>query len=68
MVLFGGVHGFIWGACVVLFGGHAWFYSGGVRGFIRGACMVSFGGACVVLFGGACVVFSVFSDTIRYGQ
>ena len=33
----GGMHGFIWGACVVLFGG---------------VCMVLFGGACVVLFGG----------------
>ena len=61
------------GACVVLFGGHAWFYLGGawlrggawfylggMRGFIRGAC--------VVLFGGACVVFSVFADTMRYSQ
>ena len=47
-----GVRGFIWGgACVVLFGGCAWFYS-------RGACMV--------LFRGACMVFSVFSDTMRY--
>ena len=42
-----------------------------------GACVVLFGGACVVLFGGrawfysaggACVVFSVFLDTMRYGQ
>ena len=24
------------GACMVLFGGHAWFYLGGVHGFIRG--------------------------------
>ena len=48
----GGVCGFIWGACVVLFGGacmvlfggcawfylegHAWFYLGGMHGFIRG--------------------------------
>ena len=24
------------GACMVLFRGHAWFYSGGVHGFIRG--------------------------------
>ena len=32
----GGMHGFIRGACMVLFGGRAWFYSGGVRGFIRG--------------------------------
>ena len=50
----GGVH--VWllgGACVVLFGG---------------TCMVLFRGACMVLFGGACVVFSVFSDTMRYGQ
>ena len=38
------------GACVVLFGGHAWFYlggawfySGGMRGFIWGACVVLFG-------------------------
>ena len=38
------------------------------NGFIRGACVVLFGGACVVLFGGTCVVFSVFSDTMRYGQ
>ena len=38
MVLFrGGMHGFIQGACVVLF---------------RGACVILFGGACVVLFGG----------------
>ena len=39
MVALGGcMHGFIWGACMVLFrgGGHAWFYSG--------ACMVLFGG------------------------
>ena len=57
----GGVRGFIRGVCVVLLGGHAWFYLGGVRGFIRGACMVLFSG-------GACVVFSVFSDTMRYGQ
>ena len=119
VVLLGGVHGFIWGcawfylggcawfylggACVVLFGGHVWFYLGGVHGFIWAVCMVLFGerawfysgaggmhgiirGACVVLLGGcvwfysgvggmcgffrvgACVVFSVFSDTMRYGQ
>ena len=53
VVLFGGMHGFIRGACVVLFGGHAWFYSGGPAWFYSG---------------GACVVFSVFSDTMRYGQ
>ena len=46
------MHGFSWGACVVLFGGgHAWFYLG-VCGFIWAACVVLFGGACVVLFGG----------------
>ena len=64
----GGMHGFIWGACMVLFGGHAWFYSGGVHTFIWGACVVLFRGACVVFSGGACMVFSVFSDTMRYGQ
>ena len=32
----GVVRGFIWGACMVLFGGRAWFYSGGVHGFIWG--------------------------------
>ena len=57
----GGVRGFIRGACMVLFGGHVWFYSGvcvwfylvgGVHGFIWGVCMVLFGGACMVLFGG----------------
>ena len=68
----GGMCGFIGGVCVVLFGGHAWFYPGGVRGFIRGACMVLFRGGhvwfylggvhgfiqgvCMVLFGGACMV------------
>ena len=73
----GGMHGFIWGACMVLFrggmhgfiwGGHVWFYLGG-------ACMVLFRGAWFDLrghtwfySGGACVVFSVFSDTMRYGQ
>ena len=40
----GGMHGFIWGVCMVLFGGHAWFYSVGVRGFIWGACVVLFRG------------------------
>ena len=99
MVLFGGhvwfyLGGHAWfylGTCMVLFGGCAWFYSGGMRGFIWGVCVVLFGGACMVLFGGACmvlfggmhgfiqghawfysrgacVVFSVFSDTMRYGQ
>ena len=64
----GGMRGFIWGSCMVLFGGHVWFYSG-VCGFIQGerACMVFLGGVCG-FSGGACVVFSVFSDTMRYGQ
>ena len=56
------------GACMVLFGGHVWFYSGGVHGFIRGACVVLFGGRAWFYSEGACVVFSVFSDTMRYGQ
>ena len=49
--------GHVWllgGACMVLFGGHAWFYSGGgMRGFIQGGGMRGF--------------FS-FLDTMRYGQ
>ena len=56
MVLFGG-------ACVVLFGGHAWFYlggawfySGGMRGFIRGACVVLFSGGHAWFYSGACMV------------
>ena len=76
MVLFRG--------CMVLFEGHAWFYSG------EGTCVVLFKGhvlfysggvnsfirgACMV-FQGVCVVFpgggmcgiSVFSDTMRYDQ
>ena len=57
--ILGGMCGFIWG-CVVLFGGHAWFYLGGMRGFIWGG-MHGFSG-------GACMVFSVFLDTMRYGQ
>ena len=78
MVLFGGCAWFYAGgmcmvlcrgACVVLFGGHAWFYAGGMRGFIQGACVVLFGGCVWFYAGGACVVFfSVFSDTMRYGQ
>ena len=69
-----GVHGFIRG-CMVLFGGCMVLFGGDLHGFIWGACVVLFGG-CMVLFGGhawfylggACVVFSVFSDTMRYGQ
>ena len=79
MVLFEGVgmHGFIRGTCMVLFGGVCMVLFGGAcMVLFGGACMVLFRGACVVLFGGhtwfysgeACVVFSVFSDTMRYGQ
>ena len=64
----GGMCGFIWGACMVLFREHAWFYLGGMHGFIQGGMCGFIRGACVVLFGGACVVFSVLSDTMRYGQ
>ena len=39
-------------ACMVLFGGHAWFYLGGMRGFIWGGVHGFIWGACVVLFGG----------------
>ena len=71
----GGMHGFIWGACVVLFGGHAWFYLGGVRGFIWGGMhgfiwggMRGFIRGHAWFYWGVCMVFSVFSDTMRYGQ
>ena len=53
------MHGCSGGACVVLFGGCAWFYLGRVHGFIQGVCVVLFGGmhgfiwgACMVLFTG----------------
>ena len=52
VVLFGGMGGFIWGCVWFYLGGHAWFYSGGHAWF----------------FWGRCVVFSVFSDTMRFGQ
>ena len=64
----GGMHGFIQGVCVVWFGGGCGFIWGGMHGFIQGACMVLFGGHAWFYSGGACVVFSVFSDTMRYGQ
>ena len=49
---------------------------GGMRGCSGGVYMVaqgvvhgcSGGAACMVAPGGVCVVFSVFSDTMRYGQ
>ena len=60
----GFIRGHVWfylgGHVWFYLGGHAWFYSGGMCGFILGG-MVLFGG-------GTCVVFSVFPDTMRYGQ
>ena len=46
VVLFGGMRGFIQGACMVLFRGHAWFYSG------AHACVVLFGGHAWFYLGG----------------
>ena len=59
-LLWGGMRGCL-GVCMVLFGGHAWFYSGGHAWFYTR-------GHAWFYLGGACVVFSVFSDTMRYGQ
>ena len=71
----GGMRGFIRGACMVLFGGRAWFYLGGMHGFIQGACMVLFGGCVWFYLGGmrgfirgGVHGFSSFLDTMRYGQ
>ena len=79
----GGMRGCSGGACVVALGGHAWLLRGACV-VAQGACVVVLGGACMVLVEGACVVlfrgrawfysggggmvFSVFSDTVRYGQ
>ena len=67
MVLFGGacVHGFIQGVCGFI-RGHVWFYSGGAWFYLGGAWFYS--GGMDGFICGACVVFSVFSDTMRYGQ
>ena len=64
MVLFGGMHGFIRG-CMVLFRGHAWFYSGGMCGFIQG-CVCGFiqGGMHGFIWGGMHGFFSFF----RYNE
>ena len=79
VVLFGGACMVLFGGHMWFYlGGHAWFYSGGgmcgfiqggIHGFIRGV-MHGFiwGGRAWFYLGGACVVFSVFSDTMRYGQ
>ena len=64
----GGVRGFIWGACVVLFrGGMRGFIRGGMHGFIWGACVVLFRGACVVLFRGVCVWFYSGACMVLFG-
>ena len=56
-------------ACMVPLGGRVWFYSGvACMVLFRGACMVLFGGHAWFYSGGACVFFSVFSNTVRYGQ
>ena len=52
----GGMRGFIRGACMVLFGGCAWFHSGGMRGFIQGGMHGFIWGVCMVLFGLVCMV------------
>ena len=74
MVLFGGVHGFIqgmrgfiWGACmvlfggvcVVLFGGHMWFYLGGMV-LLGGHVRFYSGGMRGFIWGGMCGFFSFF--------
>ena len=46
------MHGCSGGACVVLFGGCAWFYLGRVHGFIQGVCVVLFGGVHGFIQGG----------------
>ena len=51
----GGMRGFSGGAYVVLFGGHAWFYSGGgMRGFIQGQTWFYLGGHAWFYSGGVC--------------
>ena len=80
MVALGGVCGFIWGACVVLFrgacvvlfeGGMHGFIRGGMHGFIqRGVCMVLFSGGHAWFYsvgGGVRGFFSFFGyiDTVN---
>ena len=74
MVARGGMHGCS-GGVWLLWGGHAWLLPGGACVVAEWGCGCSGGrawllpgGACVVALGGACVVFSVFSDTMRYGK
>ena len=69
VVLFGGACVVLCGgACVVLFGGHAWFYLGGHAWFYLGGMHGFIWGGMHGFIRGVCVVFSVFSDTMRYGQ
>ena len=65
----GGVHGFSRGRAW-FFRGVCMVFPGGMHGFSRGACVVLLGGVQDMhsFSGGACMVFSVFSDTMRYGQ
>ena len=49
-------------------GGHAWFYLGGHAWFYSGGAAWFYSGGMHGFSGGACMVFSVFSDTMRYGQ
>ena len=61
MVLFGGHAWFyLGGACVVLFGGVHGFIWGGMHGFIQGACVVLFGGHAWFYSGGVHGFFSFF--------
>ena len=52
MVLFGSVHGFIWGHAWFYLGGHAWFYLGGMHGFIWGHVWFYSGGMHGFIWGG----------------
>ena len=77
MVALGGgcVHGFIWGACMVLFGGcawfysggHAWFYSGGHVWFYLGGHVWFYSGGCMVLFGGGMCGFIQGACMVLFG-
>ena len=57
----GGMCGFIWGACVVLFGGHAWFYLGGHAWFYSGGHVWFYLGGRAWFF----QFFGIQSDTVN---
>ena len=69
-----------WGACVVAWGGMCGCSGGGMCGcsggmhglgghvWLLGGCAWLLQGGHAWLLRGACMVFSVFSDTMRYGQ